>query len=1424
VRDDFLKQTITEIAKGVGYRCSNPECARPTVSANAEQDGVITIGVAAHICAASAGGPRYSPAQTREARRSRDNGIWLCQNCGRLIDADPAKYTVEVLTSWKRAAHERAFRELVAPGVPSPTEEAARIGSLVASDNASTADSAFDALFRKVHAAASADLGTDTRARLWANTTVELTLKLFGEPDTPPFSIGKLPPALEVAPEITIVAPPGTGKTTTILQLARHVLAANSIVPLYFRLGDLAAGAEGLLTALQQRSAFRDITHSDLVVLADRGRLLLLLDGWNELDPAARRQVRLELQRIRHDWPHVRVVATTRRQALDVPTSGPRIGIEPLSEDQQMAIARVQSGDAGAKIVDDAWRTDGVRELIATPLYLSALLAGGSRGSSPTTKEEVLRLFVEQHEGLSEHAEALHAALLGCHGYVLNALAAELNTTGSTAMTEFDARRIVARAVNELRQQSQIAGQPEPVAVLEVLTNHHTLVRSGAGNGTISFQHQQFQEWFASHEVADLMHASAGGDASARVQLRAAILDQPTWEESVFFAAERVSREGSGPTVVAHAVRLALAIDPMLAAEMIYRSAPSVWEIVSSNVMAFVGRWHLPGTVDRAVRFMITTGRPEFAPHVWPLASSTNSQVQLPTLRIASRFRPSVLGPDLRSKIAAIPDDTREHLLALIASESGVDGMDLATELAKADPSPKVQAEVVQYLQSRRADRHVASLLAAAHQETWTLVASRVYLGEIGNSAIAERLKRERAKVLAAATAPTDRLRLLLDQSPSERDREANIAAIIADLNFALTDQQGSTTLFYALERARAAVLQGLRQRIEAGLELPFHAYDLLNQLEVTDSGPIAAAILNVSRNRPGDDKLAVIAGPQTTGALIDRFLECAEAVRADRENMSLYDESHRLRLRIAATRPSSFVEAIMRRADTDAPSRIYDLCDLISRQGDANNRNSTIPVDAAVKPALIEMLRRWVDVVITSPQGKRFHLNEVSNAIGRSGFHELVPELKQLLDEELARLKKARDGYLNARSRGDIEATSDAMTRYLQYQCAFACIGGDGVANVVVQYLEHPDFGFEAALVLKAISDKHLSVPAPDSFRHWPWLDEAASARAARTASPAPEPANTYAEPIFAAIDRLARPETDTGSQQLAIKLSRVALAMPHRSQEALIARVMTLPQPLKSKRELLAAMALDGQVLDANVVTRGVEEWLEEAAHDVWQKRQNTWEVEPWLELLPYTNRPEAVIEGLTKVKAFYTPDWAKRWERVLTAVAVAPGLECETLLAQLARHHKDIAGEYEWMKAILRRDTASAVLLYIDLVMEGVLGQGHDWSDGWRAGQELAQYVAKFPELRAELKKRYKSAPVTGTARRMLEHLFGEIGDENDLLAVVQKYAANGEGYDTRMARAVYAVTVREVPVSEGSNAYSIHPCHCAKLCLARESGSR
>jgi hypothetical protein len=272
VRDNFSRQTIAQVAKGVGYRCSNPDCARATVGANAEQDGIISIGVAAHIHAAAAGGPRFDAAQGADRRRAKENGIWLCQNCGRLVDVDPQKFTVELLHAWKRVAQERAFRELLAPASLQAPNEAERVSAAIEADNARTGDRAFDTLFLEVQEAARRDLLGFKRSPIWLADSIELTLRLDEENNSAPFSISRLPIAVEVASEVTIVAPPGMGKSTTLLQLAEYALSGDLTVPLYFRLGEWSADTAGLFAGLKRRAAFRDMEESKLRSLAAHGR------------------------------------------------------------------------------------------------------------------------------------------------------------------------------------------------------------------------------------------------------------------------------------------------------------------------------------------------------------------------------------------------------------------------------------------------------------------------------------------------------------------------------------------------------------------------------------------------------------------------------------------------------------------------------------------------------------------------------------------------------------------------------------------------------------------------------------------------------------------------------------------------------------------------------------------------------------------------------------------------------------------------------------------------------------------------------------------------------------------------------------------------------------------------------------------------
>src|SRR5580692_10801778 len=104
--DDFSALVRRDLELKAGARCSAPFC-RIGTSAAGSSDQVVRIGVAAHISAASPGGPRFDVAMPNDERRSSSNGIWLCQDHARLIDVDEARYPTPLLREWKRLAEKR---------------------------------------------------------------------------------------------------------------------------------------------------------------------------------------------------------------------------------------------------------------------------------------------------------------------------------------------------------------------------------------------------------------------------------------------------------------------------------------------------------------------------------------------------------------------------------------------------------------------------------------------------------------------------------------------------------------------------------------------------------------------------------------------------------------------------------------------------------------------------------------------------------------------------------------------------------------------------------------------------------------------------------------------------------------------------------------------------------------------------------------------------------------------------------------------------------------------------------------------------------------------------------------------------------------------------------------------------------------------
>jgi hypothetical protein len=107
-----------------------------------------------------------------------------------------------------------------------------------------------------------------------------------------------------------------------------------------------------------------------------------------------------------------------------------------------------------------------------------------------------------------------------------------------------------------------------------------------------------------------------------------------------------------------------------------------------------------------------------------------------------------------------------------------------------------------------------------------------------------------------------------------------------------------------------------------------------------------------------------------------------------------------------------------------------------------------------------------------------RQQLADVARAIDRLPAPDLVPTLKRLFEEDLARWRSARREFAAARARG-MPVPSDLHTSYrLQYRSAFAAIGDHQVVELMKAYLPDIDFGFDAACVLKSIWDRMQTSP----------------------------------------------------------------------------------------------------------------------------------------------------------------------------------------------------------------------------------------------------------------------------------------------------------------------------------------------------------
>lgn len=990
--------------------------------------------------------PMNWPGMSEDERRSAKNGIWMCKVHGTSVDSDEPKFTVELLRGWKSQAEKDSHRSVLYNDAGRPAE-------------VSKGERA-----QRLHAAATADIDVFRRSERWPSTDVALTVHMK-ELDKP-VETSALARALSELGDLVLVAPPGMGKTSTLLQVAEGIVAHGE-TPVFVPLADWAAEGKTLLDSILTRATFREkITEDDLRAVAQKAGVFLLLDGWNELDSEARRRATAELKRLQADLPELGLFVSTRKQSLDVPFDGATVDLQPLRGAQQMEIARALRGEDGARIVDEAWRTPGVRELVTLPLYLTTLLSWPDGQPFPKTKEEILRRFLQAHEQQANHAESLKEALKGLQSEFLIGLAVTAMQAANTSIPETNARRSVAQTDDWLVKDGQLTIKLQPTEVLDALVSHHVMVRTREPAG-YSFQHQQFQEWYASNAVERAMLDSVG-NADALQKLEADILNVTPWEESLLFALERMARGGQPQQkACAVAILAAFEVDPILAAEMIFRATDEVWAQISERIQKLVRRWHTPGKLDRSLRFMITSGRPEFRDLVWPLITHGDKPMSLGALRAARRFRTSVLGPEAAKDILALPIEVPKTVVSEICYKSGMDGLDLATFIAKIDPNPELKAAAVGTMSFRRADRHVADLLRTANDDTFDLIYRQSHLEEIDDKTVRDRLAAAGARA-EKEVSDYERLRATV-YARDGKDHSAELTELIATIGIERKQDAEVRLIYEARKRYEPAVAQGLLKRLRDGRELFYGADNILAASGIVLEDDVLLEMVLTPKERMDSraEAAASVLGPVSVGKIIDTMLEVMTEIRKQgRYESSLSDRYHGLRDRIAHTPGARLVAAVQDRAAAASNEDICELAGLLCRREGEGERAR--PFDQAAHIVVGQIAEQWGYRLIASGDGAtRVQLAAVADVISHFPSVALLPMLKQLLDDELRRYRAFYQQAEASHWHGD--AVNEARSLHTNsYQRAFTAIKASETTALMIGYLNDEHFGETAALVLK--------------------------------------------------------------------------------------------------------------------------------------------------------------------------------------------------------------------------------------------------------------------------------------------------------------------------------------------------------------------
>jgi hypothetical protein len=915
---------------------------------------------------------------------------------------------------------------------------------------------------------------------------------------------------LEHHRHILLEAPPGSGKTTTLVQMARS-LADHDVLPILIHLPEWASSVQaGLADFLVDHSGpfqTRALQAAQVLQVLQQRPTVVLLNGWNELSSAGLDLIEQRLQAEERKLPDTAFLVATRGHRFRPPLEGPsRITIQKLNRVERRSYLTEALGVAGDALADEIDRSPALNDLTRTPFILHEVMKLKRAGQAlPATKMGILEQVTSPFEKNPEHGNWLvRAPLHGMASSYLSALAEEMTQRGDTLITEASARVICSQVSERLIQARQMEQPAAPAEILGALTDHHVLERTIQATGNLQFEHQQFQEFYAAHALAKALERAAEAAELVPAYQRD-FINWPAWEESLRMLAEKIAGDGAAVPLGAGVkakllVGMCAEVDLYFAATLARLCAVVLPQDARTALVDRLRRWYAVADEahhELALAAIFETGFPEFADVVTPLLTSDDHQTRLHTYRNAREFHLSILGGEWQAIVSNWTATLRNDFVSELTIHGG--RTDIAEYFALHDPDVEVRKASIRYLGWMREDGRLVRAIDALPASERDSALLQIHTDEVPPALLAEVVHAHEQR-LAAETDHVRRVQMILS------GRELGLPGVADALKEEL--QSGGAQGFNHMNnRSLAEALTFIKETDGdwvsawvasqvAASALSYHLWSfLLTKVPDQVKDDLLKSIMTTELGHHQGDAISVLASVIDVPAMAQAFAGYCE-VNAQTQQGNIPNGDVRFaiirQLEELFRETPSIVSVASMASHFDQPLSEATLRGITSLLGrgipSGNEREQPLDLRPELPKELCERLRQYLKHAVTfaceleDSHGRL--IADLSSTLSRVGSPEDLVDLTRLLYADVARWTAIRTAQASGK-RVQLTGWQQVHVR------ALLTLDAPDADEVLIALLNVDQYVLYAARALLQLAQIEPEIPNPflrDSYRQI-WL-----------------------------------------------------------------------------------------------------------------------------------------------------------------------------------------------------------------------------------------------------------------------------------------------------------------------------------------------